>query len=59
MVWVPHDATDCMPVRGQKALEPQRDLAMATSDDHAHPGEAIANVVIRVRKPSFGDNRRR
>jgi hypothetical protein len=31
-----------MPVRGQKALEPQRDLAMATSDDHAHPGEAIA-----------------
>jgi hypothetical protein len=48
-----------MPVRSQKPLEPQRDLAMATSDDHAHPREAIANVVIRVRKPSFGDNRRR
>jgi hypothetical protein len=56
MVGIPHDAPDRMPVRSQKALEPQRDLATATSDDHAHAGEAIANLLIRVRKPSFGDN---
>jgi hypothetical protein len=33
---------DRVPGRAQQALKPQRDLAMATSDDRAHPGKATA-----------------
>jgi hypothetical protein len=51
VVGIPQDASDRVPVRAQTALKAQRDLAVATGDDHVHSTNATAWPASGPRSP--------